>query len=40
MLLTDPAAGSHGVGALAFSPDGQTLATSDTNGSTYLWRAG
>ena len=36
--LTDPATGSHGVGALAFSPDGKTLATGDTNGSTYLWR--
>ena len=38
--LTDPATGSHGVGALAFSPDGQILATGDTNGSTYLWRIG
>jgi len=38
--LTDPATGSHGVGALAFSPDGQILATGDTNGSTHLWRIG
>jgi WD40 repeat protein len=38
--LTDPATGSQGVGALAFSPDGQTLATGDTSGSTYLWRIG
>ena len=39
-MLTDPATGSQGVGALAFSPNGQTLATGDTNGSTYLWRTG
>jgi WD40 repeat protein len=38
--LTDPATGSQGIGALAFSPDGQTLATGDTSGSTYLWRIG
>jgi WD40 repeat protein len=24
--------------SVAFSPNGQTLATSDTNGSAYLWR--
>jgi serine/threonine-protein kinase len=38
--LTDPASGSQGVGAVAFSPDGQLLATGDTNGTTYLWRVG
>jgi serine/threonine protein kinase len=36
--LTDPASGGQGVGAVAFSPDGQTLATGDTNGTTYLWK--
>jgi serine/threonine protein kinase len=38
--LTDPASGGQGVGAVAFSPDGQTLATGDTNGTTYLWKVG
>jgi WD40 repeat protein len=28
----------HAVDSVAFSPDGNTLATSDTNGSAYLWR--
>jgi hypothetical protein len=37
-ILTDPASGGQGVGAVAFSPDGQTLATGDTNGTTYLWK--
>jgi hypothetical protein len=38
--LADPASGSQGVGAVAFSPDGKTLVTGDTNGTTYLWRVG
>ena len=37
-VLTDPATGSEGVGAVAFSPNGQLLATGDTNGITYVWR--
>ena len=36
--LTDPATGGQGVGALAFSADGHTLATGDSDGTTYLWR--
>jgi hypothetical protein len=38
--LADPASGSQGVGAVAFSPDGKTLVAGDTNGTTYLWRIG
>jgi WD40 repeat protein len=34
--LTDP--DSQGAYAGAFSPDGQTLAIADGNGSTYLWQ--
>ncbi len=36
--MTDPASGGQGVGAVAFSPDSQTLAAGDTNGTTYLWK--
>jgi WD40 repeat protein len=32
-----PPAGSQQVAALAFSPDGQTLATAGADGHTYLW---
>ena len=47
-VLTNPAAvppvlaGQTGnaVESVAFSPDGKTLATSDANGSAYLWRVG
>ena len=38
--LPDPSPGRDGVGALAFSPAGGYLATGDTNGRAYLWRAG
>jgi len=37
-VLTDPATGGQGVGAIAFSPDGRTLAAGDTDGTTFLWR--
>jgi WD40 repeat protein len=30
----------YAVDSVAFSPDGKTLATSDTDGSAYLWRVG
>ena len=36
--LTDPGTGSQGVGAVAFSPDGGSLVTGDTNNKAYLWR--
>jgi hypothetical protein len=36
--LTDPASGSQGVGAVAFTPDGTGLVAGDTSGITYLWR--
>jgi WD40 repeat protein len=38
--LTDPGAGTQGVGAVAFSPDGGALVTGDTNNEAYLWRIG
>ena len=38
--LTDPQTGKDGVFWVAFSPDGTTLATVDSNGSTYLWHVG
>jgi serine/threonine-protein kinase len=38
--LPDPHSGGQGVGAVAFSPNGMTLAAGDTNGTTYLWRTG
>jgi serine/threonine protein kinase/Tol biopolymer transport system component len=37
--LTDPHTGNFGAFDAAFSPDGKTLATADSNGSTYLWNA-
>lgn len=36
----DPSFGPQGIGALAFSADGQYLVTGDTNGSAYLWKVG
>jgi WD40 repeat protein len=38
VVLPDPGSGHDGVGTLAFSPDGTSLVTGDTNGSAYLWR--
>ena len=38
--LPDPDSGREGVGAVAFSPNGMTLAAGDTNGTMYLWRTG
>src|ERR1039458_3767534 len=37
-ILADPASG--GIWAVAFSPDGKTLAMGGYHGSTYLWDAG
>lgn len=34
----NPGAGAPGVTAVAFSPDGKTLATGGTDGAVYLWR--
>ena len=38
--LADPGSGSQGAGAVAFSPDGGSLVTGDTNNKAYLWRIG
>jgi serine/threonine protein kinase len=38
--LSDPSAGSQGVGELGFSPDGKYLVTADTNGNAYVWHLG
>lgn len=38
--LADPGSGSQGVGAVAFSADGGSLVTGDTNNKAYLWRIG
>ena len=38
--LPDSDAGIDGITAVAFSPDGKTLATGDDTGSIYLWDVG
>lgn len=38
--LADPGSGSQGVGAVAFSPNGRSLVTGDTNNKAYLWQIG
>jgi WD40 repeat protein len=38
--LTDPRHGALGVASVAFSPDGKTVATGDSNGNIYLWDVG
>jgi len=35
--LTDPR--SHGANDVAYSPNGKTVATADSNGDIYLWDA-
>ena len=37
-VLKDP--GGVSVLGVAFSPDGKTLATADSDGRTYLWKVG
>ena len=38
--ISDPGSGTQGVGAMAFSDNGQWLVTGDTNGRAYAWKVG